>query len=662
MKKSIVKKSFFSLCIAAAMTVSGAYVPGVSLLSGTEIFAVSVSKEGKCGPDVNFSISDGGVLTISGKGPMYTDMSSSLWDRASVKSVVIEDGVTLIGDFAFAHHDNLVSVTIPETVKTINKGAFLDCASLQSVTIPDSVTSMGSQCFSLCRGLKKVTIGAGLETVPSIAFSYCSSLTEVDFGPNILYINNEAFSNCTSLQNVVLKNKVMTISDKAFFMCWSLKTITIPPSVTSIGKDAFLHCGTGEPGPDNNSLYGFTAYTVKGSYASEYVAALNDTKIEDTDPPEDISAFEYYDDVCVALGNDIYYKIVDSDDYTPFGMVTTYYIPGMSNKPGDIYGIKLENGNVQSFYSYAPQIKQNSLYKIDSLYTITEPVYADAEGLYIFGNVLAVYSDTCIEVDIDTDRIFVICDSTDGLSRGMNVCFTPYEIISGQNMMVYTTKNLQKTYYARGTCLGYNSELKGSLFLGTSGNYDKISQNDVGYFFVAGEESVTGQTAYSAHFALPEHFVNDIPVLSLYTQSITPGAEIITAVDDGTSEFQEGMLSVRYTDNGGLVYLDENTAVYLLNGIPKEAQPGDILKFRLLNTIEKGAYYAADVSITDKKSTPAVLGDIDGDGNVNITDLILLKSYIVSEVPEVDAVCDINQDTYFSVLDVVALVKLLMGM
>lgn len=644
------------------MALSGTCVQGASLLSGTEIFAASMSKQGDCGPDVNFSISDDGVLTISGTGPMYTDMSSSLWDRASVKKVVIEDGVTLIGNFAFAHHDNLVSVTIPASVKTISKGAFMDSASLESVTIPDSVTSMGTQCFSLCKGLKKVTIGAGLTTIPSIAFSYCTSLAEVDFGANIQYINSEAFRNCSALDNVVLKNKIMTISDKAFYMCWSLKTITIPKSVTSIGEDALLYCGSGEPGPDNKTLYGFTAYTVKDSYAAQYIAALKEASAEETDPPEDISAFDYYDQVCIALGNDIYYQIVAADDYVPFGTVNTYYIPGLSNKPGDIYGIKLDEGNQETFYSYAPQIKQNSLYKAESLYTITEPVYADAEGSYIFADVMAVYSDKCIEVSTDTERMFVLCDSTDGLSRGSYVCFTPDEIISGHNMNIYTTNNLERTYYAQGTCLGYNSELKGSFFLGWSGNYDNIPQNDTGYFFVAGQKYSAGQTAFGTHFALPEHFINEIPVLTLHTDHVTPGAEVIIAADDGTSEFQEGMLSIRYTDNGGLVYLDKDTTIYLLNGVPTEAKPGDYLKFRLLNKIAEDAYYAADVSIIDKTVPALQPGDINRDGNVNIIDLILIKSYIVSEKEEVDSVCDINGDTYFSVLDVVALVKLLMGM
>ncbi|MDO5558172.1 MAG: leucine-rich repeat protein [Oscillospiraceae bacterium] len=661
MKKSIIARYAFTLCIAASMAVSGSAIPYCSILPDSEVSAQSTAAQGSCGPDVTYSISDDGVMTISGTGPMYTDMSSSLWDRSSVKSVVIESGVTLIGSFAFAHNDNLVSVTIPDTVKTISNGAFMDCASLAGITIPDSVTSMGSQCFSLCKGLKSVKIGTGLTTIPSIAFSYCSALTEVDLGAEILCIENEAFSNCTSLGTIVLKSKVKTISDKAFYMCWSLKSITIPQTVTSIGKDALLYCGTGEPGPDNKLLYGFTAYTVKDSYAAQYVSSLSNPPVS-TDPPEEISAFEYYDIVCIALGNDIYYQIVDSKDYVPFSEVNTYYIPGLEYKCGDIYGIKLNSDNVVTSYSVSPLIKQNSSFKADSLYTIKEPVYADAKGSYIFGTVDTVYSDTCIQVSTDAERLLVICDSTKGLSQGNTVSFTPYEVISGNNMSIYTTKNLEQTYNASGTCLGYSTELHCNLFLDTSGNYDQIPMNNAGFFFVAGDEIPVGQTTVSVNFNKPENFINEIPVISLYSKSIAPGSEVITAVDDPSSQAREGMLSVKYTDNGGLVYLDENTSVYLLNGIPADAQPGDYLSFRLLNKIGKDACYAADVRLTGKTALPTEIGDINKDKKVNILDLILLKSYIVNDKAEkVDSVCDVNQDTYFSVLDIVALVKILLG-
>ena len=68
------------------------------------------------------------------------------WGTA-IKAVVIEDGVTNIGEDAFCGYKNLTSVTIPDSVTSIGSSAFDGCTGLTSVTIPDSVTSIGYRSF-----------------------------------------------------------------------------------------------------------------------------------------------------------------------------------------------------------------------------------------------------------------------------------------------------------------------------------------------------------------------------------------------------------------------------------------------------------------------------------------------------------------------------------
>ena len=262
-----ISKVLLSLCICASISMSAIshYPENLS-----EVVSAADLTEGACGPKVNFKIADG-VLTVSGEGPMYTDMSTTPWDRDGITSVVIESGLTLIGNFAFAHMQDLEKVSIPDTVKEIGKGAFMDNKSLKEIVIPDSVTSLGNQCFSLCSSLEKAVIGSGIDTIPSIAFSYCSALKEVDFGENVTIIGQQAFTDCTSLSSVVLKNKVKTINERAFYYCTGLKEITLPSSVSFIGEKAFMFCGVGDPENRPNQYYDFVAYTVKGSYASEYI-------------------------------------------------------------------------------------------------------------------------------------------------------------------------------------------------------------------------------------------------------------------------------------------------------------------------------------------------------------------------------------------------------
>ena len=113
---------------------------------------------------MTWNLSCDGVLTISGTGAMTNFSSTTMpWSalRESVKSVVIEDGITTIGNYAFYNCSALKSVTIPNSVTSIGTYAFYNCASLTSVTIPNGVTSIGSYTFYSCSSLTSVTIPDG---------------------------------------------------------------------------------------------------------------------------------------------------------------------------------------------------------------------------------------------------------------------------------------------------------------------------------------------------------------------------------------------------------------------------------------------------------------------------------------------------------------------
>ena len=151
------KKRIFSFVLAVLMI--------ASLLPATAL-AADVVASGTCGAEGNgsnltWTLDSEGVLTISGSGDMYNYGSSDFsapWDgsRSRVKSVVIADGVTSIGEYAFFYCESLTSVTIPDSVTSIGKYAFFCCTSLTSVTIPDGVTSIGWRAFSNCTSLTDV--------------------------------------------------------------------------------------------------------------------------------------------------------------------------------------------------------------------------------------------------------------------------------------------------------------------------------------------------------------------------------------------------------------------------------------------------------------------------------------------------------------------------
>jgi len=127
-----------------------------------------------------------GTLTISGTGVIPDYDSESTLDRApwysernSFTNVVIENGVTSIGNYAFAGCSGIKSVTIPNSVTSIGIAAFFDCGGLTSVTIPESVTTIGNRAFAYCRSLTSVAIPSSVTYIGMVAFMVCRNLTEV---------------------------------------------------------------------------------------------------------------------------------------------------------------------------------------------------------------------------------------------------------------------------------------------------------------------------------------------------------------------------------------------------------------------------------------------------------------------------------------------------
>ena len=193
--------------------------------------------------DVTYTL-ENGVLTITGTGnmhmPNYRDKLAP-WSayHADIKEVVIENGVTNIGAYAFKDYKNITSVTIPNSVKSIDYRAFYGCYALQSITIPNSVTRIEGDAFYRCKNLASVTISNSVETIEDNTFSDCESLTSVDIPNSVKSIGARAFKNCAKLAHLTLGKCVETIGRAAFTNCLLPKTLIIPSSVKSIEDDAF---------------------------------------------------------------------------------------------------------------------------------------------------------------------------------------------------------------------------------------------------------------------------------------------------------------------------------------------------------------------------------------------------------------------------------------
>ena len=238
--------------------------------------------------------------------PLYYAKNLYL-DGSLVTEIVIPDGITSIGNYAFYNCTSLTSADIPTGVTSIGNYAFYNCASLTSADIPTGVTSIGGSAFDNCTSLTSVVIPKSVMNIGNYAFRNCTSLTSITVDkdnpkyssdergvlfnknktqliqypaanteksytiipnstlPNVLMMSiaGYAFSGCTSLESVVIPDRVVSIFGSAFSGCTSLESIVIPDSVTSIDNSAFNNCKK------------LTIHGNFGSYAQSYATQNN---------------------------------------------------------------------------------------------------------------------------------------------------------------------------------------------------------------------------------------------------------------------------------------------------------------------------------------------------------------------------------------------------
>ena len=164
--------------------------------------------------------------------------------------ITIPDGITKIGESAFAKSTNLTSVTIPKGVTKIGEGAFRECTNLVSVTIPSSVTVIDTRAFYMCTNLTNVTIPDGVTNIFSYAFSYCTSLTSITIPSSVTFFGAYVFSNCTGLKNAVLLNasafsgRSNSSGSSLFQGCTSLTNVTLPDGMEWLAPNMFEGCNS----------------------------------------------------------------------------------------------------------------------------------------------------------------------------------------------------------------------------------------------------------------------------------------------------------------------------------------------------------------------------------------------------------------------------------
>ena len=242
---------------------------------------------------------NGNTLTISGNGAMpdYEFMGAPWYPyRSSINTVIIENGVTRIGNRSFYCYDySISSTTLPNSITSIGVAAFYNNLYLHSIILPNSLTSIEANAFNNC-GFSSIALPNSITSIGEYAFSSCQSLTSVTIPQNVTSIGYYAFHCCYSLKTVNFNaincttmgyssdycvfsncnintlnigNQVQTIPNYAFSRCYSAASITLPNTLTSIGDYAFWGCSlTSITIPHNVSSIGDYAFSMCGMLSS----------------------------------------------------------------------------------------------------------------------------------------------------------------------------------------------------------------------------------------------------------------------------------------------------------------------------------------------------------------------------------------------------------
>lgn len=340
------KKRFVSLLLAISMIFSLMPVSAVTAFAESENGGeVTTVDSGYCGADnggenLRWTLDNNGVLTISGSGamkdyPRYENQRPDWYlnHKDSIRSVVLDNRITHIGNYAFDGCTNIESVrytgyagnagvALPESVTTIGVHAFSDTGVTGTLKLPEHLTEIDSSAFYHCRKLNgelklpdtvkeiggfafhscgftgKLELPASLENIGNDAFEFCSGLTgKLTFPSKMNEINSSIFHE-TGITEVVIPSSIKTVRDGAFNSCMNLKKVYLPTKMPMIYNRAFMNC--------SDVKFYYPAY--KADWMMQTSKFLDSTLNADKDAvkPSEVSTWRpicYYVDVTFDAGS-----------------------------------------------------------------------------------------------------------------------------------------------------------------------------------------------------------------------------------------------------------------------------------------------------------------------------------------------------------------------
>lgn len=572
-----------------------------------------------------------------------------------------------ISKSAFRNCSSIRNIYIPNTITNIEVNAFQNCSSLESITIPESVTSIGSGAFSGCTSLEKVKLKC-----PNVGtwFRYNGTIKQVVLEDGVVSVGSNAFGGCSKLDKIHFSETVETIGGGAFSGS-KISVLEIPNSVTTINQAAFSGCNL-----LTTIILGGNVSTLGGSVFNNN-SSLRRVYVKNKAPS---SIWE--NNFWTSNGNGFSVS-ANITLYVPYGYKEIYQgLSGWSafsniEECGEPLIAPIKNGEkdiIVEFTIEGGDSEMNGLF-LTSL--------SDASGV--------LYIPTSI-LDKDNKELPIIGIKDDAFKNNTNLegVIIPNTIkaigtaFSGCNNLrsvIVTNRKPETIEVKTETFYGISDEAVLYVPAGTKERYEAIDAWKVFSQIIESSPISTGDISarYGSKADLPIYLRNTESISGLQFKLTLP--EGVTVVDHesnlvtSTTERTEGFTIMGRKDPD-----EENSYLFVvlsLNGDAISGTEGAFMNVRL-DIAQNVGLGVHDIKIEDVYMTtetfdtlnPAestseltvkdfMLGDVNNDGIINITDAIGIINYVLKNTPEtfIEGAADVNQDGIINVTDAIGVIN-----
>ena len=534
-----------------------------------------------------------------------TSIGQGAFNNCKLESITIPEGLTEIAPYTF-YYNRFKSVEIPEGVTTIGEGAFRACLNLETVTLPSTLETIGEEAFVGNNMIEALTIPANV-TLGTKAFYSSTHLTDLNLGEGVV-VGNEAFENCYALGTLSIPNNVQ-IGEKGFYNCTSLETVTTGNGVRITGVSAFVNC------PITSLTLGKNAYVYMNAFEECPIGILTlsegadlwkdafkgNTQLQSLHVPTNVQIRDNVFDGCTSLAS-----LVFERNNKNLGSKTFTGCP--------ITSIRLLDASEDTYY-YLLQFNKGTIYA-----PFDNTTYENAV-LTVPGGSKQLFSDptrskwsdfTNIQEEADTD-----------ISELDNTIYI--ESVEG-----YTGRQLTLSVKMKNTVEAEGFQF--DLYLPDGVTFAKDTNNR--------------------------------PIASLSTARTTAAK---------TNSFSAAIQSngvlrvIAASTNGSVISGTDGEVAKVIVNISNEIDEGDyslILKNIAISEHNSSGSYNVDYvkSTLTITTAPYILGDANGDGNVNVSDFTAIAHHILGNTPSVFSIgaADANQDGIVNVADLTAVAHLIL--